>query len=140
MLQRPFGSNPQPMSARFTGAGAQRPFGSMLQPSLMHWPSGSMLQPVFAQGLANKAQARSRRAQEAGAVFADLELLSARGLAAEAVQGVARRARTRRTASLRRVGMEGSVGGRLRHGLHDREGRSRENVHSENITYARYGG
>jgi hypothetical protein len=91
---------------------------------------------------ANKAQARSRRAIEAGAAFVGLELLSVRGLAAEAVQGVARRAarRTRRTASLRKVGMEGSVGGRLRHGLHDREGRSRENVHSGNITYSRYGG
>jgi len=100
-----------------------------------------MAQPVFIQMPANKAQARSRRAIEAGAAFADLELLSARGLAAEAVQGVARRAaRTRRTASLRKVGMEGSVGGRLRHGLHDREGRSRENVHSGNITYSRYGG
>jgi hypothetical protein len=88
-----------------------------------------------------KAQARSRRAIEAGAVFADLEFFSARGLAAEAVQGVERRmAKTRRTVSLRRVGMEGSAGGRLRHGLHDREGRSRENVHSENITYSRYGG
>jgi hypothetical protein len=100
-----------------------------------------MAQPVFTQTLVNKAQARSRRARDAGAALEDLELLSARGLAAEAVQGVARRAaRTRRTASLRRVGMGGSVGGRLRHGLHDREGRSREKVHSENITYSRYGG
>ena len=83
----------QPVSARLaeTGERMHRPFGSMLQPSLVQAPT-------------RKAQAWSRRAL-AGAAFEGLEFFSDRGLAAEAVQGVARATRTRRTASLRRVGM-----------------------------------
>lgn len=113
--QRPFGSSPQPISAWLVGVGAkpQRPFGSMAQPvsaqgaeagERMHRPFGSMLQPSLVHASTRKAQARSRRAL-AGAAFEGLELLSDRALAAEAVQVVARATRTRRTASLRTVGI-----------------------------------
>ncbi len=85
-----------------------------------------------------KIQARLRIV-ETGAAFADLECLSARGLAAKAAQGAAKRVmRKTRTASRRRVG----IGAPLEVGSATapigREGRSRENVHLENITYSRY--
>jgi hypothetical protein len=79
------------------------------------------------------------RAIETGSAFADLECLSARGPAAEAAQGAARRVmKTKRMVSRRRVG----IGAPLEVGSATapigREGRSRENVHLENITYSRY--
>jgi hypothetical protein len=90
-------------------------------------------------------QAPTRRVQarlrivETGSAFADLECLSARRPAAEAVQGAARRVmRKRRTASRRRVGIRAPLEVGSATAPIGREGRSRENVHLENITYSRY--
>jgi hypothetical protein len=97
-----------------------------------------MPQPVLVQRSAKRAQARLRII-ETGSAFADLECVSARGLAAEAVQGVARRVmRKRRAASRRRVGMRAPLEVGSATAPIGREGRSRENVHLENITYSRY--
>ena len=85
-----------------------------------------------------KIQARLRIV-DTGSVFAGLECLSARGLAAEAAQGAARRVmRKRRAASWRRVGMRAPLEVGSATAPIGREGRSRENVHLENITYSRY--
>jgi hypothetical protein len=89
------------------------------------------------QAPTRKVQARPRIV-ETGAVFADLECLSARGLAAEATQGVRRVMRKRRTVSRRRVGIRAPLEVGSATAPIGREGRSRENVHLENITYSRY--